>query len=251
MKQNRNAWLDLVLEVEGEFSDHPKDKGGPTFRGVTLETLAAWRRQPVTVEDLKALTDDEIAGLYSARYWNVVKGDQLPPGLDVLVADIAVLCGTRRAAEMLQEAVRVEIDGHIGPVTIEAARRAKLDDLISAVHERRMAFLRSLPTWPTFGRGWTNRCLQVVSIATDLADQQPAPAPAAVAVSRINTQTVAATVGIIVAAAPAMRDAYEQTASATTGLSGLAPWLPVAFGAVAAACVLLLSLRGKSAVKDG
>lgn len=197
------------------------------------------------------MTEESTRALYAARYWNVVKGDQLPPGLDILVADIAVLSGTRRAAEMLQDAVMADVDGHIGPATLEAARRCELMPLIEAVHHRRMSFLRSLDGWATFGKGWEARCRKVLEVALDVADTQRAPEPAAVAVKKLNLQSLGAIVSIIVASAPAMQAAYEQTSTATKALSGLWPMLPVCFGLAAAACVLLLRVRGADAVKNG
>lgn len=72
--------------------------------------------------------------------------------------DAAVNSGRRRAVMWLQEAVGAEVDGAIGPRTLAAVqgvndRRA----LIARLHTLRLRFLRGLPTWPDFGRGWQRR----------------------------------------------------------------------------------------------
>ena len=35
--------LAVVLDKEGGFTDHPRERGGPTHRGITLATLAQWK----------------------------------------------------------------------------------------------------------------------------------------------------------------------------------------------------------------
>ena len=248
MKQNRAAWLDLVKRVEGEaFADDPRDPGGACRFGVTIPTLAAWRRQPVTADDIRKLTWEESCGLYSARYWGACQGDKLPPGLDVAVADMAVHSGVQRAAKTLQRVLGCEQDGHIGPETLEACRRAKLPDILHSFRDARLGFLRQLPAWTTFGVGWAHRVETVHAVAASLAQAQEAeaPEPTPRAKSRINAQAVVAAAGAVVAAGPSIKDAYVQTTQATAPLAELASWLPVAIGLLVAALTIgMLARRG-------
>lgn len=181
-----------TLVYEGGYSDHPDDPGGPTNLGITQATLSRWLGHPATVAEVKALTRETVAPIYRVNYWNAVQGDALPAGLDHAVWDYAVNSGPGRAAKHLQELLGVERDGHIGPATLAAiSRHGNPDALASALCDRRMAFLRSLPTWPSFGSGWSKRVAQVRVLCHDLAKQTPASRPAVITspTSAVTTPT--------------------------------------------------------------
>ena len=173
MRENRETWLNMVFELEGGFVNRADDPGLATNMGITQATLEDWRGGPVTENDVKSLTRDEATEIYLARYWNVVRGDQLPSGIDLYVADTAVLQGPMRAAKLLQKVVATNVDGFIGNKTIEAARvRNNLETLLN-MHDARMTFLAGLPHWDTFGRGWTNRCNRVLQASRAKIESRP------------------------------------------------------------------------------
>ena len=149
----------LVIGWEGgaRYTDHPKDPGGPTRFGVTLKALSEWRGRPCTAQDVRDLTEDVALAIYKAKYWVAVKGDALPAGVDLFCFDAAVNCGRGRAARWLQHALGVAVDGDIGKGTLRALGDASAHFLIEDMREERLAFYRSLGTYPTFGRGWENR----------------------------------------------------------------------------------------------
>jgi lysozyme family protein len=161
--------LAAVLKHEGGFVDHPKDPGGATNKGITLATFRRFVKRDGTVADLKAITNEQVAKCYRAHYWNAVRGDELPPGLDYAVFDFAVNSGPSRAARYLQGLIGVEADGKIGPATIKAVNLHLNRELINALCDQRMAFLRRLNTFPTFGKGWTRRVDGVRKLALELA----------------------------------------------------------------------------------
>ena len=176
MDANFPAALDAVFAVEGGYSDDPRDPGGPTRFGVTQATLARARGRPVSAEEVKALGRDEAADIYRHLYWDAVRGDELPAGVDLAVFDGAVNAGPRRAVLLLQKALGVQQDGVIGPLTLEAALGADPSTLISRYSAARLAWLRSLPGWKTFGRGWSRRVAEIERRALALA-APPAPKP--------------------------------------------------------------------------
>jgi lysozyme family protein len=49
------------------------------------------------------------------------------------------------------------VDGEIGPLTIAAAAKADPASLVGKICDQRLAFLKGLGTWRTFGNGWTRR----------------------------------------------------------------------------------------------
>lgn len=158
-----------ILRHEGGWVDHPKDPGGATNRGVTLATLSEWLGRTATKAEVKALTVADVAPIYRERYWNVVKADDLPAGVDLMVFDLAVNSGPGRAAKFLQEVVGAAADGQIGPATL--AKVAALHPLavIDGMAQRRERFYRGLNTFDTFGRGWMKRLSDVTAKAKEMA----------------------------------------------------------------------------------
>ena len=79
-----------------------------------------------------------------------------------------------RAVKLLQGCLGVAADGAIGNNTLAAIAQFKnqsLIDLINGYCDSRQAFLASLPTFSTFGRGWTARVERLRSEAVNLAGQ--------------------------------------------------------------------------------
>lgn len=161
MNKNFQQALEKVLKHEGGFVNHPADPGGATNKGITLATYRRYIKKNGTVDDLKTLTIEQAGKVYKAQYWDKVRGDDLPSGLDYAVFDFAVNSGPAKAAKELQKALGVTQDGIIGPITLEAARAANTKFLIDRLCDNRLAFLKRLKTWPTFGKGWDRRVAEV------------------------------------------------------------------------------------------
>lgn len=189
MDRNFQRALALVLKHEGGWSDHPADPGGATMKGVTLDNFRRYVKPSATKDDLRKITNEQIAMIYRRFYWDAIVGAELPDGVDYAVFDFAVNSGPQRAAKYLQSVVGAKQDGKIGPATIAAAKTMMRATVINDLCDKRMAFLKGLKTWPTFGKGWTSRVSGVRSEALKMAAQgiatpqapaepQPAPAPA-------------------------------------------------------------------------
>lgn len=178
MRGNFDLAFRELLVHEGGFVDHPKDPGGMTNLGVTRDTYEAWVGYPVSERIMRELTPGKVRALYKARYWDVVRGDELPAGLDLCVFDFAVNAGPARAVRYLQRLVGVRDDGIAGPKTVAAAtERAKVVDgavMVSAYQDARRDYHRMLPTFSTFGRGWLRRIDAVEKLALSLQRGMPA-----------------------------------------------------------------------------
>jgi Glycosyl hydrolase 108/Predicted Peptidoglycan domain len=167
---NFDACLTLVLGAEGGFSNDPRDRGGATKYGITIGTLTDWRRSrspdaTVALDDVHALTVEEAKEIYRSRYWNVMRCDDLPGGVDLLVFDFGVNAGPARSARILQEILGVEQDGSIGPVTLNGLNTVTPDKIIRDFSARRLDFYRSLKDFAVFGAGWTNRTNSMLEAA--------------------------------------------------------------------------------------
>ena len=123
MKENwENAFL-AVLKHEGGYVNHPRDPGGMTNLGVTKRAWEAYVGHEVDEAAMRALTPDVVKPFYKKMYWDKIKGDDLPPGVDYAAYD----CGMR------------------------------------------WDFLKRLPTWDTFGKGWGKRVADVEEKAAAMA----------------------------------------------------------------------------------
>ena len=169
MKQNWEITLAQILKHEGGYVNHPQDPGGRTNLGVTQRVWEEWTGKPATEADMRALTPEMVAPLYKKRYWDAVRGDDLPSGVDLCVVDLAVNAGVGRASKMLQQTVGVTADGQIGPKTLEAVLKMPADDVIEKFCDLREEFYKSLPTFATFGKGWMRRVAEVREQGENLA----------------------------------------------------------------------------------
>ncbi len=170
----------IVLKWEGGNDDDPRDPGGRTSRGILQSEWDAWRQtHPGLPEDVWQAPQDQVLSIYKEQYWNALWCDSLPPGVDLVVFDYGVNSGVSRSAKLLQTLVGSDVDGEIGPDTIAATAKSEPISLVGQFCDCRLAFLQGLPTWGTFGKGWTNRIVDVRKEALALAATAPQPkAPA-------------------------------------------------------------------------
>jgi lysozyme family protein len=151
----------LLLRHEGGFVNHPKDPGGMTNLGVTKAVWEAHTGKPATEADMRALTPEAVQPVYKSRYWDAIRGNELPHGVDYCLFDCAVNSGPGRAVKILQYVLYQKVDGVLGPKTLAAIMNADPVELIEDYSQRRLEFLQSLPTWETFGKGWGKRVAEV------------------------------------------------------------------------------------------
>lgn len=148
-----------MLAHEGGFVNHPQDPGGMTNLGVTKRVWEEWVGHDVDEKQMRALTPELVAPLYARKYWDAVRANDLVAGVDYCVFDVAVNSGPGRAIKLLQSCVGATPDGGFGSITMALTKKAEQDPkaLIEAYCARRLEFLKSLKTWPIFGRGWERR----------------------------------------------------------------------------------------------
>ncbi len=166
-----------VREHEGGNSDDPRDPGGRTSRGtIQREWTAYVAHHPgeKLPSDVWQAPDSAITDIYRTKYWDALRCDDLPAGVDYAVLDYGINSGIARAAKVLQRLVGVAIDGKIGPATLIAAAHVDARKLVDQICDERLAFLQSLSTWPAFGRGWGRRVREVRALAHKMASEAPA-----------------------------------------------------------------------------
>jgi lysozyme family protein len=163
--------IDALIEREQGFVNNPNDRGGPTKYGITQATLAKWRGQAVTVDDVRALEKREARAIYEKRYLTGPHIDRIPhPLLRELVLDIGVLSGPATAIRLLQQCLLDEhgqaltADGVIGPTTLHALWGRDEPDIIQIklVRQRVIQLVNVVQEDPTqleFLEGWVTRTL--------------------------------------------------------------------------------------------
>ena len=170
MKQNFDKCLAKLLSHEGGYVNHPKDPGGMTNLGVSKRVYDDWIGRESTEQEMRDLTPADVGPIYKKNYWDRVKGDDLPSGVDWCAFDWAVNSGSGRPAKAIQRAVGAAADGAIGPMTLKAVAEKDPKEIIEYVFQVRQSFYESLKTFETFGRGWTRRNKETLDQALQMAD---------------------------------------------------------------------------------
>ena len=168
MKSNFQQSINAMLASEGGFVNNPKDPGGMTNKGVTKAVWEGWTGHDATEQTMRNLSTADVTPLYKKKYWDAVQGDVLPSGVDYCVFDTAVNSGAGRAIKLLQRTVGVTEDGFLGPNSLAAILVSDVGSLIDKYCAARHEFLQSLSTFDTFGKGWTNRVLEVNATAKEM-----------------------------------------------------------------------------------
>src|SRR3954469_13776614 len=153
--------LAQLLAHEGGYSNHPADPGGPTNFGITLGDYRKFVKPKATTADVRGMKLSEAKDIYRAKYWDAIRGDELPAGVDYCLFDYAVNSGTGRAPKVLQRVLGIGVSGRIDNYTIAAANEANEKETINAICDERLKFLKSLKTWSVFGAGWSRRVKEV------------------------------------------------------------------------------------------
>lgn len=124
--------IDQLIGREGNYSNQPNDKGGPTMWGVT-ERVA---RANGYTGDMRQLPRDRAAQIYRRQYWIDPHFDlvaEIFPAVAEGMFDIGVNMGSVHAGTFLQRILNacngrqslwsdMKVDGLVGRVTIAALR---------------------------------------------------------------------------------------------------------------------------------
>ena len=151
--------IEKVLEHEGGLVDDSKDAGGLTNMGISQRAYPD--------EDIRGLTVERAKELYKRDYWDRFRVSNLPARLRHIFVDMCINMGGGRATKILQEAcnsknaIKIDVDGGIGPATIKAASNVEPFRL----RAYRVMFYAELvmkkPEQERFWVGWFKRSCEV------------------------------------------------------------------------------------------
>lgn len=183
---NFNEALEYVLENEGGFSNHEKDRGGATKFGISSVLLSAFLQRAATLEDVTNIDKDQAEEIYKKYFWDVLKLDEVK---DQMVAtaifDVAVNMGCSQATKLTQSTLNelcemkapngygpdgVAVDGHLGVATLEGINKVAAPLFIKIFRTKLLAkysdIVAKIPEQKVFIKGWTARADRLLTLVS-------------------------------------------------------------------------------------
>ena len=155
MSASFNKAVKFTLSWEGGLSEHSNDPGGLTKYGISS------RQYPHL--DIRLLSLSDAEGIYRRDYWDKLQGSALPGAVAFVLFDYAVNAGVDRASRAFQNLVGAEVDGRIGPFTLNSARPFERKYLAFGLLDLRakhyIRLLRSDDRYLPFTFGWERRLI--------------------------------------------------------------------------------------------
>jgi lysozyme family protein len=230
--------LAALLVHEGGYSNHPADPGGPTNWGITLADARRYWKGDAAADDVRRMPQSVARKIYRERYWNALRCDDLPAGVDYAVFDYGVNSGVGRAGKVLRRVLGLpDNTSAVTDAVIGAANNADAVRTVSAICAERMAFLKRLKTFGVFGRGWTRRVASVEAAALAMARNE--------AVRNAPSTSLDASTGKAVVPVEKGRAKAGVTATVATGIAvGLSFDRPAIWLLSAVAVVIVIVVGG-------
>jgi len=172
MNSNFDFCFDQIIKSEGGYVWDKDDAGGETNLGVTKQAWSEFLKRPIQDGEMKKLTVSDVKPFYKQMYWDSIKCDDLPSGLDYVVFDFGINAGIKKSAKFLQRAVGAAEDGAIGPLTLALVKTIEVPLLINIFTELKENFYNSIvqknPVQDKFLKGWMNRVASVQTTAESM-----------------------------------------------------------------------------------
>ncbi|WP_300063659.1 N-acetylmuramoyl-L-alanine amidase [uncultured Roseobacter sp.] len=156
-----DKFFDFVLQSALQTESRAAGQDVESRMGITLEKLAEWRKvspSELTMDDLFAVTSEEIKQLYRTRYYAACRCAEMPERMSLAIYDAAAQFGPSEAVKLAQKAFNrmgmtvdgeplVE-DGLIGRLTMAAIKQTDQSFLADAFLDEVEAHLRSQSMTP-------------------------------------------------------------------------------------------------------
>jgi len=146
---NFDQAFERLIGHEGGYVSHPQDPGGETKFGISKRSYPA--------EDIPGMTLERAKAIYLRDFWDASGCNYIPDTTRFDLFDMAVNSGVQSAIMTMQRAIGATPDGIIGPKTLMLLDNTDSLRFRMRFNGYRLQFMSSLPTWPSFGRGWANR----------------------------------------------------------------------------------------------
>ena len=158
--------INNLVELEGGKSNLSYDKGGKTNLGITQYTYNNWnKKHNKPLKDVYKITRQEADQIYKEEYWNIIKGDQLPPNVAHIMLSQALLDGPQDSIRLVQKLLGLKMDGIMGSDTINKIKRLTVNGdikLATAIANKQIYRLKTDEDADKFGKGWNSRVRKVM-----------------------------------------------------------------------------------------
>jgi lysozyme family protein len=146
---NFDEAFELLIGHEGGYVNNPNDPGGETKYGIS--------RRQYPGEDIANMTLERAKTIAKRDFWGPAGCDVVPDAVKFDLFDTAFNSGVTTAIKLLQRAASSLEDGKLGNYTLINVQSMDPERLLARFNGHRLDLLNNLPTWPQFGRGWTQR----------------------------------------------------------------------------------------------
>lgn len=176
-----NILAPFIFSFEGGYANIPGDAGGPTNKGVTINTWKTYGYDKngdgiITMEDIKLITDEDATIIMKKFFWDLYKADYIK---DQSVANILVdwlWMSGKPAITLTQKLIGTTADGIVGPKTLNAINGRNPQKLFDAIKKRRLVYYdticRNRPVNNMFKKGWLRRLDNIKYGSLTYADQK-------------------------------------------------------------------------------
>lgn len=151
----------FIRSWEGGYANIPYDKGGHTKWGITIATFRSVYGNLKTVEDLKAMTEEQWWHIYKVFFWNRWRGDEIKSQSVANILVDWVWASGAHGVRNVQNMLGVKVDGVVGPKTIAALNGYDMGQrvLFDKIKVIRTEFINTISTGKNarFKRGWIRR----------------------------------------------------------------------------------------------
>jgi lysozyme family protein len=167
MQNNSSAALDLIIRWEGpEVNISSQEPGGISKYGISLTTYADYCKKNnlgiPTFDTISNLTESDARNFYSLVFLPAVRFNDLPTGVDVRLADIAVNLGITGGINQLQMVLgQYPLTGTLTDVQIQLLNTYDPSAVILALSAGWISNKQTHTSWAIDGHGWTNRNVSV------------------------------------------------------------------------------------------
>lgn len=180
---NFNAYIPLLLQVEGGYQANPNDPGNfnslgqnvGTNKGISAKFYESIIKRPPTVADMMAITTELAKNLYKKYFWDKCQADNI---INQQVANTIVDHhvnsgqGIRLAQKVLNEDFNknLTLDNSMGPLTLAAINSTPPATFVDKYNKARAAFYKSIGN-ETFYQGWLNRLKKFAWAGAEFAEK--------------------------------------------------------------------------------
>ncbi len=164
-----------ILKNEGvDYTNDPKDSGGPTKFGITQRDFEIYIGRIVPAIEIKEMHIDIAKSFYFNRYWKFLLCDHLDrAGIAICIFDTSILYGVGTAALLAQRTVSLcgatlKLDAVVGDKTVDALNIVPVEAFLNAFHGLVLARIDTVitenPKNEVYRKGWTSRANRLLTL---------------------------------------------------------------------------------------